>query len=199
VVPDDVLKAVGHVAGDDDAAEDKDGVQIIAQTDFLADHFPDCTLFFFKIIGFTAWSSQREPAEIFTLLQTIFGCFDVLAKKLGVYQVETVGESYVAVTGLPKPQADHAVRMARFARECLYRVPTLLEEMSVDLGPDTAELQVRFGLHSGPVTAGVLKGASTRFQLFGKLLVDVWWIHESLLGFHYLFLIIIHSLLQVIP
>ena len=94
IVPDEVLQAAAggtpNQLKEDEENDDDD--KIVTQTDFLADHFEDCTLFFFKIVGFTAWSSQREPAEIFTLLQTIFGCFDALANKLGVYQVETVGE-----------------------------------------------------------------------------------------------------------
>jgi class 3 adenylate cyclase len=82
----------------------------------------------------------------------LFQCFDAVAKKLDVFKVETVGESYVAVTGLPNPQPDHAVRMARFARECMHRVRTITRGLEVSLGPDTGDLRVRIGLHSGPVT-----------------------------------------------
>jgi hypothetical protein len=73
----------------------------------------------------------------------------------------------VAVTGLPEPQKDHAVIMARFARECLYKVQYLTKRLEVVLGPDTGDLAMRIGLHSGPVTAGVLRGERSRFQLFG--------------------------------
>jgi len=57
--------------------------------------------------------------------------------------------------------------MARFARDCLHSFGRLVKELEVTLGPDTAELGVRIGLHSGPVTAGVLRGDRARFQLFG--------------------------------
>jgi len=57
--------------------------------------------------------------------------------------------------------------MARFARDCLHRFTQLIKELEVTLGPDTTELGMRFGLHSGPVTAGVLRGERARFQLFG--------------------------------
>jgi class 3 adenylate cyclase len=55
-------------------------------------------------LGMPAWSSEREPEQVFTLLQAIFQAFDRLAKKRSVFKVETIGDCYVAVTGLPDPQ-----------------------------------------------------------------------------------------------
>lgn len=77
------------------------------------------------------------------------------------------GDSYVAVTGLPEPQPKHAVIMVRFAWDCLVRMGEITKELEITLGPDTNDLSMRFGLHSGSVTAGVLKGDRARFQLFG--------------------------------
>jgi class 3 adenylate cyclase len=57
--------------------------------------------------------------------------------------------------------------MARFAWDCLLRMNQVKKELEVKLGPDTGELSMRFGLNSGPVTAGVLRGERARFQLFG--------------------------------
>ena len=57
--------------------------------------------------------------------------------------------------------------MARFARDCMTKMNQLTKKLEVQLGPDTTELAMRFGLHSGPVTAGVLRGERARFQLFG--------------------------------
>lgn len=73
----------------------------------------------------------------------------------------------VAVTGLPEPRPDHAVVMSRFAISCMMKMQELLQKLEQILGPDTCELSMRFGLHSGPVTAGVLRGERGRFQLFG--------------------------------
>lgn len=110
---------------------------------------------------------MQEPSQVFTLLETIYGEFDAIAKKRRVFKVETVGDCYVAVCGLPDPRKDHAVVMARFARDCLYRMDKALKKLEVMLGPETTELGMRVGLHSGPVTAGVLRGERSRFQLFG--------------------------------
>jgi hypothetical protein len=69
--------------------------------------------------------------------------------------------------GLPEPRKDDAVVMARFARDCRDIMSQLTRKLEVTLGPDTGELSLRFGLHSGEVTAGVLRGDRARFQLFG--------------------------------
>lgn len=133
----------------------------------MADLFPSATIMFADIAGFTAWSSVRQPSMVFTLLESIYQSFDVLAKKRSVFKVETIGDCYVAVAGLPSVCEEHALVMAKFARDCLDTFHDLVRQLEVELGPDTAELGLRVGLHSGPVTAGVLRGERARFQLFG--------------------------------
>ena len=133
----------------------------------IADLFPNTTVMFADITGFTAWSSMREPSQVFILLESIYKDFDALAKRRRVFKVETVGDCYVAVSGLPEPRKDHPVVMALFAADCLMKMAVQVQTLEVELGPDTAELGVRIGLHSGPVTAGVLRGERARFQLFG--------------------------------
>jgi hypothetical protein len=119
------------------------------QTKPIADLFPNSTIMFADIAGFTAWSSVREPSQVFTLLETVYQSFDVIAKRRKVFKVETVGDCYVAVAGLPEPRPDHAVVMAKFARECLDRFNELAKKLEITLGPDTADLAMRAGLHSG--------------------------------------------------
>jgi class 3 adenylate cyclase len=133
----------------------------------IADLFPEATVMFGDIVGFTAWSSVRDPTQVFTLLETIYSAFDNIAKRRRVFKVETIGDCYVAVTGLPEARKDHALAMARFANECLAKLNDLTGQLEVTLGPDTGDLTMRIGLHSGPVTAGVLRGEKSRFQLFG--------------------------------
>ena len=137
------------------------------ETKPIADLFPHTTVMFADIAGFTAWSSVREPSQVFTLLETVYRAFDAVAKRRRVFKVETVGDCYVAVTGLPEPRKDHAIVMARFSRECLDKFNELAKKLEITLGPDTGDLAMRVGLHSGPVTAGVLRGDKSRFQLFG--------------------------------
>lgn len=124
---------------------------------------PCYELFFFS----KAWSSAREPEAVFTLLETIYRAFDMVAKRRRVFKVEVVGDCYVAVCGLPDPRKNHFSVMCRFAQDCLSAMQTITKELEVKLGPDTGDLTLRVGLHSGPVVAGVLRGEKSRFQLFG--------------------------------
>jgi hypothetical protein len=101
----------------------------------MADLFPDVTIMFADISGFAAWSSQREPCDVFTLLQTLYHAFDKHARNLSVFKVETIGDCYVAAAGLPSPQLDHAVRMARFASKCMISMNELTRGLEVQLGP----------------------------------------------------------------
>ncbi|CAB9497225.1 Receptor-type guanylate cyclase gcy [Seminavis robusta] len=149
----------------DDGVANADGVPF--DTKPIADLFLSTTIMFGDIAGFTAWSSVREPSQVFTLLETLYHAFDETAKRRRVFKVETIGDCYVAVAGLPEPRKDHAAVMARFARDCIGAMNDLTKKLEVSLGPDTGELSMRVGLHSGPVTAGVLRGDKSRFQLFG--------------------------------
>ncbi|CAJ1939145.1 unnamed protein product [Cylindrotheca closterium] len=133
----------------------------------IADFFPEATIMFADICGFTAWSSMREPSQVFTLLESLYHSFDQIARRRKVFKVETIGDCYVAVVGLPEPCKGHAVVMSRFANDCLIKMKKVVKALEVSLGPDTADLGLRVGLHSGPVTAGVLRGDKARFQLFG--------------------------------
>lgn len=115
----------------------------------LADLFPEATVLFGDIVGFTAWSSMREPSQVFALLETLYSAYDELAARRKVFKVETVGDCYVAVCGLPEARKDHATVMVRFARDCLDVMHIKLHQLAVDLGPDTVELGMRIGLNSG--------------------------------------------------
>lgn len=110
---------------------------------------------------------MREPSQVFTLLETLYCSFDEIAKRRRIFKVETVGDCYVAAAGIPDPTKDHAIAMVRFARDVLDRMQVTTKELEVSLGPDTGDLNLRIGIHSGPVTAGVLRGERARFQLFG--------------------------------
>ena len=139
---------------------------------------------------------RRDPTQVFTLLEAVYNSFDSIARKRKVFKVETIGDCYVgtfelefssllrfcnipphglcniqkmkiAVCGLPELDPDHALTMTRFAKDCMYKMWTLSRQLEETLGPDTSELTMRMGLHSGPVTAGVLRGERSRFQLFG--------------------------------
>jgi class 3 adenylate cyclase len=126
-----------------------------------------CYRQFADVVGFTSWSSVREPSQVFTLLETLYAAFDAIARRRRIFKVETIGDCYVAVAGLPEPRIDHAILMARFATDIMSQVHKMTRKLEVSLGPDTGDLTLRIGMHSGPVTGGVLRGERARFQLFG--------------------------------
>ena len=76
---------------DDDGTEDQ---STEAESKPMADLFLNTTVIFMDIVGFTAWSSVRQPSQVFTLLETVYSAFDKIAKKKKVFKVETVGDCY---------------------------------------------------------------------------------------------------------
>lgn len=93
-------ETVGDKSQDGREAVDDDDEEMF-KTAPIADLFPSTTIMFADLKGFTAWSSTREPSQVFVLLETVYRAFDLIAKKRGVFKVETVGDCYVAVCGLP--------------------------------------------------------------------------------------------------
>jgi Adenylate and Guanylate cyclase catalytic domain len=101
----------------------------------IADLYPETTVMFADIKGFTQWSADRQPTQVFHLLETLYGAFDALAKSYGVFKVETIGDTYVAVVGLPIPRKHHAIVMVRFAKKCLLKMVEVTRTLEVALGP----------------------------------------------------------------
>jgi class 3 adenylate cyclase len=100
----------------------------------IAELYPDTTVLFADIAGFTAWSSSRSPTQVFQLLETLYAGFDAIARQRGVFKVETIGDCYVAVVGLPVPKKHHAIVMARFAHDCQQEMKRLTTELEKELG-----------------------------------------------------------------
>jgi class 3 adenylate cyclase len=101
----------------------------------IAELYPETTVLFADIVGFTSWSSARQPTQVFHLLESVFATFDKIAKQRGVFKVETIGDCYVAVVGLPTPRKHHAVVMSRFANDCRAAMYELTRELDTVLGP----------------------------------------------------------------
>jgi len=120
----------------------------------------------FTLIGFTKWSSEHSPAQVFQLLEQIFWEFDSLASLHNVFKLGTIGDCYIAVTGIPDPIDDHAIVLTRFAFDARDKVREVCARLESE-GLDTAKLDMRFGIHSGATTAGILRGTKSRFELFG--------------------------------
>jgi class 3 adenylate cyclase len=126
----------------------------------IADAFADVTVLFGDIVGFTALSSHTAAADVVEMLNGLFSRFDELAQELGIEKIKTIGDCYMAVCGLPTPCTDHAVRMASMA----LRMADVTAEYGKTLG---VNLQLRIGINSGPVVAGVIGATKFIYDLWG--------------------------------
>ncbi|CAB9514541.1 Receptor-type guanylate cyclase gcy [Seminavis robusta] len=133
----------------------------------LPDVFVKTTIVLTDVVGFTAWCSVREPVQVFRFLEELYECIDVIAEKHSIFKVQTIGECWVGASGIPEARSDHAVRAAKFAMACMKRTDRLTKKLEIKFGPDTGDLTLRIGMHSGAVTGGFMKGKGARFELFG--------------------------------
>ena len=125
----------------------------------IADRIEEATILFADLVGFTAAASRVTPAVLVTNLNRIFSAFDDLCRRLQIEKIKTIGDAYMAAAGLPLPRADHAEVMADFALAMLGALERVNAAAEVPF-------QMRIGIHTGPVVAGVI--GSHRF------LYDIW-------------------------
>ena len=128
--------------------------------DIIADGFPDVTILFADIVGFTKLSASISPAELVVMLNRIFSIFDRLSKECGLEKIKTIGDAYMVVGGLPEQRPDHAEAVADLAVGMLREIKRLNEETG-------ASLHLRIGIHTGPVVAGVIGMQKFIYDLWG--------------------------------
>uniref|UniRef100_A0A8C1JVU5 Guanylate cyclase n=1 Tax=Cyprinus carpio TaxID=7962 RepID=A0A8C1JVU5_CYPCA len=115
------------------------------------------------IVGFTALSAESTPMQVVTLLNDLYTCFDAIIDNFDVYKVETIGDAYMVVSGLPVRNGKlHAREIARMSLALLEAV----HSFRIRHRPDQ-QLRLRIGIHSGPVCAGVVGLKMPRYCLFG--------------------------------
>lgn len=139
---------------------------VMEGTSPIAEPYSDVTIIFTDIKGFTAYSSQKSPGELVEFLNLMYSAFDEIIVNWGLHKVEIIGDAYFIVSGCPVPpdkeprgRDENAVRAVEVALALLRTMPAVCDDPAV---------QMRVGVHSGDVIAGVVGNKGPRYQLFGE-------------------------------
>ncbi|MDM8526810.1 adenylate/guanylate cyclase domain-containing protein [Anaerolineales bacterium HSG24] len=129
-------------------------------TQKIVDHYDEVTILFADIVGFTKLSTKLSPLELLELLNKIFSAFDEFADRYGLEKIKTIGDAYMVVGGLPVPHPDHAAMMAEMALAMLEEIQELKKDFN-------KSIDIRIGINSGPVIAGVIGRKKFIYDLWG--------------------------------
>ena len=127
----------------------------------IAGSYPEVTVLFSDLVGFTKMSAKKTAPELVKLLNDIFSRFDKRAELLGLEKIKTIGDAYMAVGGLPIPRSDHAEIVADMALG-------MYQDLAEFNQANQQEIQMRIGIHSGPVVAGVIGFTKFSYDLWGN-------------------------------
>ena len=126
----------------------------------IADYYGSVTVLFADLVNFTQISQDMSPIKLVDLLSQVFLRFDQLAEKYQVEKIKTIGDAYMAVSGAPVACDDHATRMASMALE--------MNQVLMEVGAqNNIVLNMRIGINTGPVVAGVIGSSKFSYDLWG--------------------------------
>ena len=126
----------------------------------IAESFPCATVLFADLCGFTEFSQRVDAQHLVAMLDDIFSTFDELARIHGVEKIKTIGDAYMAVAGIPLARHDHADAVAAMALGMIESFRNVMQSRGL-------ALEVRIGIHSGPVVAGVIGRHKFTYDLWG--------------------------------
>jgi adenylate cyclase len=126
----------------------------------IADRFPEVSVLFADIVDFASFSAGMSAEQLVEMLNEIFTEFDIIADKRGLEKIKTIGDAYMAAAGLPVPVGDHAVRAAHMALD-------MIDAMARFNAARHSHLQLRIGINSGEVVAGVIGKRKFIYDLWG--------------------------------
>jgi guanylate cyclase len=129
-------------------------------TERIADHVDSASIVFADLVNFTPMSERLPPGEVVGMLDELFSRFDALAERHGLEKIKTIGDCYMAAAGVPDPHPDHARRAALLALD-------MRDEVASWTLPDRSRLELRIGINSGPVIAGVIGTKRFLYDLYG--------------------------------
>jgi len=128
------------------------------------DKFDNMTLLYADIVGFTQWSSDKEPTQVVQMLSQLFEQFDKNCKELGIYKVHTIGDCYVVMganSDLSRDPAQEALKIVEFAQKMI----SVIHEAN---RVNRTSLNMRIGIHTGEVIGGVNGTSIVRYDIYGS-------------------------------
>jgi adenylate cyclase len=128
----------------------------------IAETFPEVTVLFADIVGFTEMSTQLGPRQLVSMLNDVFGRFDELAQEFNLEKIKTIGDCYMVVGGVPDRSPTHCQQVARFALAALKSI----DDYSIESGQ---KLRIRIGMHTGTVVAGIVGKQKYSYDLWGDV------------------------------
>ena len=128
----------------------------------IADEFPEVSVMFADLVGFTKLAETLGPHKVVNVLNDIFEVFDQHLEEFKLEKIKTMGDCYMVVAGLPEPMAEHAQNMANFALQIQKHFKTGLQF------PDL-KIQLRIGIHAGTAVAGVVGTKKIAYDLWGDV------------------------------
>jgi adenylate cyclase len=131
-----------------------------AETQPIADQHESASILFADVADFTPWSERLPPEEVVGYLDHLFSRFDELAEQHGLEKIKTIGDAYMVAAGVPTPRPDHARALAFMALD-------MLAVMCADDEVGRLGLELRVGINSGPVVAGVIGRKRFLYDLWG--------------------------------
>eukprot|EP00727_Mastigamoeba_balamuthi_P000817 m51a1_g10732 putative adenylate guanylate cyclase (1529) ;mRNA; r:291286-298103 len=130
----------------------------------IAQKYKSVTILFGDLVEFTPLAGKMEPYELVLMLNELFSPWDAMCESFGVEKVKTLGDCYMAVSGLPVERPDHAERVCSFT---LAALEALAQLNARRVGKSLQPLSIRFGAHSGPVIAGVIGSHKWAYDIWG--------------------------------
>lgn len=131
-----------------------------ADRQIIADDFAEVTVLFADIVNFTPLSASMSPTELVKLLNQIFSQFDRLAEKHALEKIKTIGDAYMVVGGLPEPISNHVAAIAEMSLDMQDALLKFNQE-------NQRNLNIRIGIHTGSVVAGVIGLKKFAYDLWG--------------------------------
>ncbi len=131
-----------------------------SESQTIADHFDSASVLFADVVDFTPLAQRLPPADVVGILDRLFSRFDALVDLHGLEKIKTIGDCYMAAAGVPDPSADHARRAALLALD-------MREAVATSFVGDGLGLEMRIGINSGPVVAGVIGSKRFLYDLWG--------------------------------